>query len=429
MSMQKPRLGFWQMWNMSFGYFGIQFGWGLQMGNLSSIYEYLGAVESDLPMLWLAAPLTGLLVQPFIGAMSDRTWGLLGRRRPYFLAGAILASIALFLMPRSGTLWMAAGLLWMLDSAVNISMEPFRAFVADLLPKEQLTVGFAMQSVFIGAGAVLASKLPGWLADWGVSITTGAGHPIPATVHWAFNIGAAVFLLCVLWTVVTTREYPPEDSHDLAEKPGALNGIISAIREMPETMRRLALVQFFTWMGLFCMFIFFSVAVAHDIMGATDTASDLYKQGIRIANDCNATYNLVAFLVAIALLRIGRLVSAKRIHAFSLLVGGLGLASVSVIRTPSLLLVAFVGVGIAWASILSMPYAMIARVIPQERIGVYMGIFNLFIVLPQILVAVILSRVMAFFPHVNRLSAVVFGGGCLIVAAFLTLRVSEEQSS
>lgn len=426
--MNKPRLGFWRMWNMNFGYFGIQFGWGLQMGNLSSIYEYLGAVESDLPMLWLAAPLTGLLVQPFIGAMSDRTWGPLGRRRPYFLAGAILASVALFLMPRCGALWMAAGLLWMLDSAVNISMEPFRAFVADLLPKEQLAVGYAMQSVFIGAGAVLASKLPGWLADWGVSIRTGPGQPIPEVVHWAFNIGAVVFILCVLWTVITTREYPPEDPHAREGKPGGLAEILSAIRGMPRTMRQLAVVQFFTWMALFCMFIFFSVAVAHDILGAADTAGDLYKQGIRLANDCNATYNLVAFVVAIALMRIGRMVSAKRIHAVSLLLGGIGLASTGVIRTPALLLVAFVGVGIAWASILSMPYAMIARVIPQERTGVYMGIFNLFIVLPQILVAVILSRVMVHFPQFSRLSAVVFGGGCMIIAALLTLRVREEQT-
>ncbi len=427
--MNKPRLGFWQMWNMNFGYFGIQFGWGLQMGNLSSIYEYLGAVESDLPMLWLAAPVTGLLIQPFIGAMSDRTWGPLGRRRPYFLAGAILASLALLLMPRCGALWMAAGLLWMLDSAVNISMEPFRAFVADMLPKEQLAVGYAMQSVFIGAGAVLASKLPGWLADWGVSIRTGPGQPIPEVVHWAFTIGAAVFILCVLWTVITTREYPPEDPHAAEGKPGGLAEITSAIREMPGTMRRLAVVQFFTWMALFCMFIFFSVAVAHDVMGATDTGSDLYKKGIRLANDCNATYNLVAFLVAIALMRIGRLVSAKRIHAFSLLLGGIGLASVGVIRTPALLILAFVGVGVAWASILSMPYAMIARVIPPERTGVYMGIFNLFIVLPQILVAVLLSRVMAFFPQFNRLSAVVFGGGCMILASILTLRIPEDRNT
>src|SRR3954464_11766539 len=218
--MNKPRLSFWQIWNMSFGFFGIQFGWGLQMGNMSAIYEYLGAKESELPLLWLAAPLTGLIVQPIIGHMSDRTWGPLGRRRPYFLVGAILASLALLAMPHSGVLWMAAGLLWILDASVNISMEPFRAFVADLLPDQQRTVGFAMQSAFIGAGAVIASKLPGWLHDRGVSITSDPAHPIPRTVVIAFTTGAIVFFLSVLWTIVTTREYPPDDLEALRRKQG-----------------------------------------------------------------------------------------------------------------------------------------------------------------------------------------------------------------
>ncbi len=413
---------------MSFGFFGIQFGWGLQMGNMSSIYEYLGASESQLPLLWLAAPLTGLVVQPIIGHMSDRTWGPLGRRRPYFLVGAILASIALFFMPKSGTLWMAAGLLWILDASANISMEPFRAFVADLLPDEQRTVGFAMQSVFIGAGAVIASKLPGWLADWGVGNTTGPGHPIPETVHWAFSAGAVVFLLCVLWTIATTREYPPEDLEALRRKKAEGFGeIFTALRQMPTRMKQLAAVQFFTWMALFCMWIFFSVAVARNIMGATDTSGDLYKQGIKIANDCFATYNFVAFLAAMAFLWIGRHVRAKWIHVVSLLLGGIGLASVGVIKDPTLLLVAFVGVGIAWASILSMPYAMLSHALPPDRMGVYMGIFNFFIVIPQILVAIILSRLMENFPQVNRLSAVVFGGVCMILAALLTLRVGDRH--
>jgi len=400
------------------------------MGNLSSIYEYLGAVESELPLLWLAAPLTGLIVQPLIGHMSDHTWGPFGRRRPYFLVGAILASFALFLMPKSGALWMAAGLLWILDTSVNISMEPFRAFVADLLPKEQLTVGFAMQSVFIGAGAVIASKLPGWLADWGVSIRTGSGQPIPETVHWAFNAGAAAFLLCVLWTVVTTKEYPPEDLKGLQrKKSGGLGEILQAIKTMPSLMRQLAVVQFFTWMALFCMWIFFSVAVARNIMGATDTSSDLYKHGIKVANDCFAMYNFVALLSAMAFLWIGRHVQAKWIHAFSLLLGGIGLASVGIIKSPTLLLVAFTGIGIAWASILSMPYAMVSRVLPADRIGVYMGIFNLFIVIPQILVALIISRLMENFPQVNRISAVVFGGICMTIAALLTLRLKEHDDA
>jgi maltose/moltooligosaccharide transporter len=426
--MNKPKLSFWQIWNMSFGFFGIQFGWGLQMGNMSSIYEYLGASESQLPLLWLAAPLTGLLVQPVIGHMSDRTWGPLGRRKPYFLVGAILASIALFLMPHSGVLWMAAGLLWILDASVNVSMEPFRAFVADLLPEEQRTVGFAMQSVFIGAGAVLASKMPGWLHDWGISQETGTGHPIPSTVIWAFSIGAVVFITAVLWTIVSTKEYPPEDLEALRKKKAEGFGeILTALREMPHRMKQLAGVQFFTWMGLFCMWIFFSVAVARNILGASDTGSDLYKQGIQLANDCFAIYNFVAFLAAMGFLWLGRIFSAKWIHIVSLLLGGIGLASIGAVHDPLFLKLAFVGVGVAWASILSMPYAMLSNALPQERMGVYMGIFNFFIVIPQILVAILISRAMEHFPQVNRLSAVVFGGFCMILAALLTLRVDEHE--
>lgn len=415
---------------MSFGFFGIQFGWGLQMGNMSAIYEYLGAKESELPLLWLAAPLTGLIVQPIIGAMSDRTWHpVLGRRRPYFLIGALLASLALLAMPHSGALWMAAGLLWILDASVNVSMEPFRAFVADLLPAQQRTVGFAMQSVFIGAGAVIASKLPGWLRDYGgVSAATGEGQAIPQTVHVAFTIGAAVFFIAVLWTVLTTREHPPEPDEPKRDFSGA-GEIIDALKKMPARMKQLAFVQFFTWMGLFCMWIFFSVAVARNIMGATDTASKPYKDGIDLANNCFAVYNLVAFFSAMALLWIGRFVPAKWIHFVSLLAGGLGLASVGIVRNPVILQwVCFGGIGIAWASILSMPYAMLSGALPPNRMGVYMGIFNFFIVIPQILVAIVLSRLMENLAGVNRLSAVVIGGVCMLIAAGFTLRVRDDST-
>jgi len=423
--MNRPRLSFWQIWNMSFGFFGIQFGWGLQMGNMSAIYEYLGANESELPLLWLAAPLTGLIVQPIVGHMSDRTWGRLGRRRPYFLTGAICASLALLAMPHSSVLWMAAGLLWILDASVNVSMEPFRAFVADLLPEQQRTVGFAMQSVFIGAGAVIASKLPEWLHRFfDVGITTGETQPIPQTVHVAFTIGAVIFFLAVLWTVVTTREYPPENPEALRRKKAEGWGEIwTAFREMPKRMKQLAVVQFFTWSAFFAMWIFFAPAVARDILGATDTGSDLYKDGINLANSCFATYNLTAFFAAMVFLWLGRRAPAKLIHFFSLLLGGVGLVSVSVLRDPNLLLAAFVGVGIAWASILSMPYAMLSGALPSSRMGVYMGIFNFFIVIPQILVALVLSRVMNHFPEFSRLAAVVVGGICLLLAAAVTLRV------
>jgi maltose/moltooligosaccharide transporter len=414
---------------MSFGFFGIQFGWGLQMGNMSAIYEYLGAKESELPLLWLAAPLTGLIVQPIIGVMSDRTWHpLLGRRRPYFLIGAIIASLALLVMPHSGALWMAAGLLWILDASVNVSMEPFRAFVADLLPEQQRTVGFAMQSVFIGAGAVIASKLPGWLRDYGgVSAETGVGQAIPQTVHVAFTVGAIVFFLAVLWTVLTTKEHPPAPDEPKHEMSGAAE-IIDALKKMPTRMKQLAVVQFFTWMGLFCMWIFFSVAVARNIMGATDTASKLYKDGIDLANNCFAVYNLVAFFAAMALLWVGRHFPAKWIHFFSLLAGGLGLASIGFVRNPLILQwVCFSGIGIAWASILSMPYAMLSNALPANRMGVYMGIFNFFIVIPQILVAIVLSRVMEHFEGVNRLTAVVIGGVCMLIAAGFTLLVTDDS--
>ena len=427
----KPRLSFWQIWNMSFGFFGIQFGWGLQMGNMSSIYEYLGAKENELPLLWLAAPLTGLIVQPLIGAMSDRTWHpFWGRRRPYFLIGAIFSSLALLFMPHSGTLWMAAGLLWILDAAVNVSMEPFRAFVADLLPEQQRTVGFAMQSVFIGAGAVIASKLPGFLRDYcGVSADTGVGQAIPQTVHIAFTVGAIVFLLSVLWTVFTTKEHPPAADEPKKEKSG-VGEIIDALKHMPGRMKQLAFVQFFTWMGLFCMWIFFSVAVARNIMGAEDTGSKLYKDGIDLANNCFAVYNLVAFLFAMALLWLGRIFSAKWIHFFSLLAGGLGLAAVGVVRDPMILQwVCFTGIGIAWASILSMPYAMLSNALPDNRMGVYMGIFNFFIVIPQILVAIVLSRVMEQFEGFSRLNAVVIGGICMLIAAVFTLAVKNDSAT
>ena len=452
--MQKPPLSFWQIWNMSFGFFGIQFGWGLQMGNMSAIYERLGANESQLPLLWLAAPVTGLIVQPIIGYMSDRTWNRLGRRRPYFLVGAVLASLALLVMPHSGVLWMAAGLLWILDASVNVSMEPFRAFVADLLPEEQRTVGFAMQSVFIGAGAVIASLLPGWLGKWGVGTASTAEHAIPPVVTWAFTIGAVVFLVSVLWTIFTTKEYPPEDMEELRrQKSEGWGEIWVAFKEMPARMKQLAAVQFFTWMALFAMWIFFSVAVARNILGATDTSSALYQQGIDLANGCFAVYNFTAFIAAMVFLWLGRRVPAKHIHFVSLLLGGLGLMSMclpsnvllaeaigidlSMIRilghpvsfSITVMTLAFVGVGIAWASILSMPYAMLSGALPANRTGVYMGIFNFFIVIPQILVAILLSRAMESFPQFNRLSAVVFGGAAMIVAALLTLRVRTNEGA
>src|ERR687883_615052 len=285
--MQKPRLSFWQIWNMSFGFLGIQFGWGLQLANMSPIYKYLHAEESSLPYLWLAGPITGLIIQPIIGSMSDRTWNRLGRRRPYFLVGAILASIALFFMPDSPVLWMAAGLLWILDASINVSMEPFRAFVADKLNTDQRTAGFVMQSFFIGIGQTLANVLPYLFRRWGVD-APGAqpARTIPTSIDYSFKIGAVAFLLCVLWTVFTSKEYPPEDMEAFRRKQRAHRGvgaglreIFSAIREMPQTMKQLAVVQFFTWLGLFCMWMFFGLMTSYHVFGAPNDQSALFKDG------------------------------------------------------------------------------------------------------------------------------------------------------
>jgi maltose/moltooligosaccharide transporter len=424
--MEKPRLNFARMWNMNLGFFGIQFGWGLQMANMSAIYEYLGAKPDQIPILWLAAPLTGLIVQPIIGNLSDHTWCRLGRRRPYFLVGALLSSAALLVMPNVTALWMAAGLLWMLDACINISMEPFRAFVADLLPEEQRTQGFAMQSLFIGLGAVIASALPWLLTHWGVSGTSVAGHAIPSTVRLSFTLGAAVFLAAVLWTVVTTKEYPPEAS-DLAEKRAhsTVGEILSALREMPLTMRQLAWVQLCTWLGLFCMWLYFVPAVAHQVFGANDPQSPMYSEGVEWGGLCFGMYSAVCFVFSFALEPMARALSRRRTHGICLVAGALGLLAVAVIHDKYMLLLSMTGVGIAWASTLSMPYAMLAGSLPAKRLGLYMGIFNFFIVMPEIIASLGFGWVMNHLLDNNRVTAVVCGGGFLLLAALLAQRVTD----
>ena len=312
--MTKPFLTTSQILNMNLGFFGIQFGWGLQMANMSAIYEYLGASPDQIPMLWLAAPLTGLIVQPVIGQLSDHTWGRLGRRRPYFLTGAILSSLALFLMPNCSALWMAAGLLWILDASINISMEPFRAFVADVLPESQRTRGFAVQSLFIGLGAVIASALPWLLVNYaGISSSASAPHSIPLTVKLSFYIGSLVFLGAVVWTVVTAREYPPDDMEAFrkskASEAGILAGageILASIAAMPVAMRRLGWVQICTWLGLFCMWLYFPVAVAYHVFGASDPHSPLYTEGVSWGGVCFGMYSAVCFAFSFVLQPIAR---------------------------------------------------------------------------------------------------------------------------
>ncbi len=431
--MEKPPRSLWQLWNMSFGFLGIQFGWGLQMANMSAIYEYLGARADQIPILWLAAPLTGLIVQPIIGHASDRTWGRLGRRRPYFLLGAILSSSALILMPNSSALWMAAGLLWILDASINIGMEPLRAFVADLLPEQQRTRGFAMQSLFIGLGAVVASALPWLLTNlFHVNSRSGAAHSIPVTVKFSFYIGAAAFLVAVLWTIISTSEYPPENMDEFrrmkAEKSGLLRNageIFQAIRAMPQIMKQLAWVQLCTWLGLFCMWLYFPVAVAHNVFGAPDQTSPIYAAGVEWAGICFALYSAVCFVFSFALPVLARALSRKLTHSLCLFCGALGLLSVAVIHNKFLLLLSMTGVGIAWASILAMPYSILAGSLPSARIGVYMGIFNFFIVIPEISASLGFGWVMAHLLRNNRLAAVVVGGFFLVLAALLMFRVKD----
>jgi maltose/moltooligosaccharide transporter len=423
---------------MSFGFVGIQFGWGLQMANMSPIYKYLGASDDQIPLLWLAAPLTGLIIQPLIGAMSDRTWGRLGRRRPYFLIGAILSSLALLAMPNCGALWVAAGLLWILDASINVSMEPFRAFVADKLPEAQRGMGFAMQSFFIGVGAVVAGMLPYLLKNWfHVSSDTGARNAIPLNVKISFYVGAAAFLGAVLWTILSTGEPPPENLEMFRRKKFESAGlahladeIFHALRAMPGTMKRLALVQFFTWLGLFCMWLHFSNAVPV-VFGAGGKDSDLFKRGAEWAGVCYAVKDAVTFMAAFALMAASGRMARRRIHGICLALGGIGLLSIGLIhgeQQKAWLLLAMALGGVAWASILSMPYAMLAGSLPAERMGVYMGIFNFFIVLPEILAALTFGPLVKNFLGGNLIYAVMAGGVFMLLAAALAQWVNEKPA-
>jgi maltose/moltooligosaccharide transporter len=478
--MEKPRLSFWQIWNMSFGFLGIQFGFGLQLANMSAIYAKLGADADKIPILWLAAPLTGLIVQPIIGAMSDRTWGRLGRRRPYFTVGAILSSVALFFMPDAPALWVAAAMLWVLDASINVSMEPFRAFVADKLPDDQRTIGFVMQSFFIGIGAAVANALPEILGHFGV--TGNAPNGVPFTVQYAFKLGAVVFLLAVLWTVFTTREYPPENMEEFLRKKrehlgfqikpiyllaGALAGVLlgaargmlaehlltplhlvvggvvgavigavlsapnisTALREMPATMKQLALMQFFTWLGLFCMWMFFGLATAQQIFHTTDPHSPQFDEGTNFGGRTFAWYSIVCFLVAFALPVVAKYTSRKAVHAMALIAGGASLIAAGFIHDKLLWQCLMIGVGIAWASILSMPFAILSGSVPANRTGVYMGIFNFFIVIPEILLSLTLGPVVKTVFGNDPVKVVMLGGLFMLIAAGVAYWVDEKPAS
>ncbi|RDZ26040.1 MFS transporter [Lysobacter silvisoli] len=482
----KPPLSFWQIWNMCFGFLGIQFGFALQNANVSRIFQTLGASMEAIPMLWIAAPLTGLIVQPIVGYLSDRTWTPLGRRRPYFLIGAVLATLALFAMPNSPTLWIAAGLLWMLDASINISMEPFRAFVGDQLPTRQRAGGYAMQSFFIGVGSVIASLLPYLLAHYGVANTAAAGQ-VPDTVRYAFYFGGAVLLLSVGWTVLRTREYPPEvlRAHDSAPRPpvreldgarvrrsgliwlivgiaaallvylraldpqlyllAALIGgyglalltvtqlhrdsafarIVGDLHGMPAQMRRLAVVQFFSWFALFAMWIYTTAAVTQVHYGSSDPASAAYNEGANWVGVLFAAYNGFAALAAIAIPWMARRLGLRWSHLINLALGGLGLLSFLLIRDPQWLLLSMLGVGFAWASILSLPYALLADSVPAEKMGVFMGIFNFFIVIPQLVAASLLGFLLKLAFDGRPMAALAIGGVSLMIAGLCVLWVRE----
>jgi maltose/moltooligosaccharide transporter len=489
MSLPKPQVSFWQIWNMCFGFLGIQFGFQLQNSNMSRIFQTLGASMDDLPILWVAAPLTGLIVQPIIGYYSDRTWNRFGRRRPYFLAGALLASFALVAMPHSSVLWIAAGLLWVLDASINIAMEPFRAFVGDQLPERQRPAGYAMQSFFIGVGAVIAGVLPWVFAHAGVSnVGTGEGSAsIPDTVRYSFYIGAIVLAGAMLWTIFTTREYPPGELHGFADAtplaegvtPGSgsnatgrgllwlgvgiagailvwhfqrraelyilcgLFGVWGAallintgrvsdsmfanlmrdIDHMPARMRQLIPVQFFSWLALFSMWLFTSPAVTQVHFHATDTVGAAYNDGANWVGVLFSAYSGFAALAAIVIPVMVRRLGLTTSHFVNLLLGGLGLASFLVIRDPDWLLASMVGVGFAWASIVSLPYALLAGSVPSRKMGVYMGIFNFFIVIPQLVAASVLSDALKPLLGGQPIYVLLVGGVSFALAGLLALRV------
>ncbi|MGN0016458.1 MAG: MFS transporter [Candidatus Avelusimicrobium sp.] len=439
MTTQRPPKTFLQIMYMCLGFFGIQFGWALQMGNMSAIYSRLGASEDQIPLLWLAAPVTGLLVQPLVGYYSDRTWCRLGRRRPYFLGGAIFAMIALILMPQASAIWMAVIALWILDTSVNVSMEPFRAFVGDLLPEPQRKTGYAMQSVMIGAGAVIASFLPQILTALGVSTEAPLGH-IPNTVKYSFYIGAAVLIAAILATVKTTPEYPPADMEEfnrLKKQPVSplktLKEMGQAFITMPSTMRRLAVVQFFTWAAFMVMWVYFTPGIASAVFhAAPGTAA--YETAANWGSSCFGIYNGVAFVFAFALLWLTTKFSAKAIHIACLTIGGIGLGSLGLTLfgvefTKTGLIFPMVCIGVAWSSILSMPYAMLSNALPAEKMGFYMGVFNFFIVIPQICVNLFFGPFMKYVLGSSAIAAVGVGGISLFIAAAFTLWVRDHKTA
>lgn len=431
----KPNLTLLQIFNMSFGFLGIQFGFALQNANVSRIFQTLGAKVDEIPILWIAAPLTGLLVQPIIGYLSDRTWHpYWGRRRPFFFLGSILASLALFMMPNATALWMAAIMLWVLDASINISMEPFRAFVGDKLNSRQRTTGYAMQTFFIGVGAVIASLLPYFFTNVLHVNNTALEGIIPNSVKYSFYIGGLVFFSAVSWTVFSTKELPPDDIDSWNEEKMRSKGIMKGFTEitngfvtMPPTMLQLAMVQFFTWLAFFSMWIYTSPAVAQNTFHSADPTSKAYQDAGDWVGVMFMVYNgvsaITAFLLPMLALKIGR----KYTHMICLIIGGIGLVSMLFITNKSMLLLPMVGIGLAWSSTLTMPYAILAGALPAKKMGFYMGVFNFFIVIPQILAAAILGFFVRILFNDQSIYALVVGGVSMIIAGLLNVFVKEAE--
>ena len=432
-SAMRPRMSFWQIINMNVGFFGIQFSFGLQQSNMSPIYNYLGADEASLPLLWLAGPMTGLLVQPIIGALSDRTTSRLGRRTPYFLIGAILCSLALLIMPYSPTLWFAASMLWILDAANNVTMEPYRAFVSDKLDESQHAQGFLTQSAFTGLAQTLAYLSPSLLVWFGMNKDAVGGNNIPQIVYTAFVIGAVISITSILWSVYTTREAPLtiEQHATLSAKPfglmPALREVWDAAKTMPHTMKQLAVVYLFQWYALFCYWQYITLAVSSALFGTTDATSTAFRDAGLITGQIGAFYNFVACIAAFAMVPLVRKFGSKALHAVCLLLAGIGMIAIPEIRDKAWLFLPMIGVGMAWGSIMGNPYVMLAGSIPPERTGVYMGIFNMFIVIPMMIQIFTLPLYYKTLLGGNPQNAIRLGGALMICAAIATLWVKTRR--
>jgi len=427
---KRPRLSFWQIWNMSFGFMGIQFGFALQNGNASRILMTFGADVHHLSWFWLVAPITGMIIQPIIGYMSDKTWNRLGRRRPYFLVGAILTSIALVLMPNAphlanfiAPMFIGGGLLMIMDASINISMEPFRALVADKLPEEQHTLGFSVQTLLIGIGAVVGSWLPYMLGNWfGVSKEAAGSGLVADNVTYSFYFGAFVLLATILWTIFSTSEYPPDElvkTAEVEEKPKKFF--------IPPIMIKLLLVQFFSWFALFSMWVYTTPAVALKYYGTTDPNSVPFQEAGDWVGILFGIYNGVSAIIALSLPMIAKRLSKKITHAIALSIGGVSLFSFLIFTDPLFLIIPMIGIGIAWGSILAMPYAMLASSIPPKRMGIYMGLFNMSITIPQIVSGIFSGLILKYFFADNPILCIVMAGGSMFLGAVSSLFIKEKH--